>query len=411
MLNIKPDLNELVKSAIHSILKNKSRTFLTSLGVIIGVTSVILLISIGNGLKSYITDQFESLGSNTIYIIPGKILSNNGNLKPGEATGILNITFTEKDVQNLQRELSVAAVLPIAENTAKVKYLNVTKNVALLATTYNYGRYMNNEPAPGHGRWFGQDEENKNAKVVILGGQIKEDLFGRQNPIGKKISLGGNNFKVIGFLDKKGGIGLGGGNGIDNIIYLPITTNFLLTGRNDIRSIAIKTWTKEDISSVKKQAEKIMAKEYKKEDSFSVIDQAQILSSINAILGTITLTLSGIATISLIVGGIGIMNVMLITVSERTREIGLRKAIGAYPQAILIQFLIEAVILSILGGGVGIILGSVGAVIINNFLPAKVTSASIMLAFGVSSLVGIIFGVIPARQASRLSPIDALRYE
>jgi putative ABC transport system permease protein len=201
-----------------------------------------------------------------------------------------------------------------------------------------------------------------------------------------------------------------GGPSIDEFIFVPIGLANDLAGDENIQEIMVKTSTKDQVDSTKKTIEKIFLKDYNK-DSFSVFDSAQLLTSINSIISTLTVALTGIAAISLVVGGIGIMNIMLVTVSERTREIGLRKAIGAYPRAILLQFLFEAVILSGLGGSIGIILGILGTMAINQIFPAQVTLGSILLAFGVSFIVGIIFGVTPARKASQLSPIEALRYE
>lgn len=403
MLKLKPSFDDLTKSAIRSILKNKSRTFLTSLGIIIGVSSVILLVSIGNGLKAYVSDQFESLGSNLLFVMPGTIMQNG----PNGSSSL--VKFTEKDVTNLEK-IKKATVLPMVEiRSTKVKYLKTEEKTAVLFVTSNYGKNMNSLPTPGNGRWFTQSEENQKAKVAVIGPELKTKLFGDGSFLNKKINYSGTNFKVIGVIESKGrGIG---GQSSDNAMYIPLSVGFIIANNHDVQSIVIKADNKEDTEIIKKEAKEIMGKTYKKEDSFTVADQAQILSSINTILTTLTIALSGIAAISLIVGGIGIMNIMLVTVNERTREIGLRKAIGAYPRAILLQFLIEAIILSCLGGGIGIILGSLGAMGIDKIFPAKVTLNSVILAFGVSTIVGIIFGVAPARKASKLSPIDALRYE
>ncbi len=402
MLKLKPSLDDLIKSSIRSILKNKSRTILTSLGIIIGVSSVILLVSIGNGLKSYVADQFESLGSNLLFVMPGTIMQNG----PNGSSSL--IKFTERDVVNLKK-INDVVVLPMVETRGKVKYLKNEAKPGVIFVTADYGKNMNSLPSPGNGRWFTTGEENQKAKVAVIGPELKEKLFGDSGFLNKKINYAGTNFKVIGMLDSKGrGIG---GQSTDNAIYIPLTVGFVLSNNHDIQSIVIKANNKEHLEIITKEAKNIMGKVYKKEDSFTVADQAQILTSINTILSTLTIALSGIAAISLVVGGIGIMNIMLVTVNERTREIGLRKAIGAYPRAILLQFLIEAIILSCLGGGIGIILGSLGALGIDKVFPAKVTLQSVILAFGVSTAVGIIFGVAPARKASKLSPIDALRYE
>jgi putative ABC transport system permease protein len=241
-----------------------------------------------------------------------------------------------------------------------------------------------------------------------LGATIAADLFPNGNALGKKIVVNSKNLKIIGVNDKKGSSF--GGPSVDEYIYAPFGIAADIAGDQKIQEIVIKAPDKTQIDSTKEKIKNILL-EHLDKDAFSVFDSAQLLTSINSIISTLTIALTGIAAISLVVGGIGIMNIMLVTVSERTREIGLRKAIGAYPRAILLQFLFEAVILSGLGGFVGILLGSLGTMAINNFFPAKVTLGSVSLAFGVSFLVGIIFGVAPARKASKLSPIEALRYE
>lgn len=407
---LKPSLDDLFKSSIRSVLKNKSRTLLTTLGVIIGVTSVILLTSIGNGLKTYINQQFETLGSNTIYISPGKIFSDNGgfNRSGANASTMISTSFTQKDLNNLKRNLKSNIVMPMKTASGEIKSNKVKKTVAVIGTDYLYGPNNNAAPSEGNGRWFTKEEEDKKSNVLILGYSIANDLFPSGHILGKKIIISGKSYKVIGVNDKKGG-GFGG-SGLDDYIYVPLEVANNLSGNEKIQQIVVKVPDKNQIENTKQEIKTILSKYYD-EDAFSVFDSAQLLNSINAIISTLTIALTGIAAISLVVGGIGIMNIMLVTVSERTREIGLRKAIGAYPQAILIQFLFEAIILSGIGGIIGIILGSLGTIIINNFFPAKVTPGSVLLAFGVSFMVGIIFGVTPARKASKLSPIEALRYE
>ncbi|RLC35702.1 ABC transporter permease [Candidatus Shapirobacteria bacterium] len=408
---LRPSPAELFKSSLKAIFKNKSRTILTSLGIIIGVTSVILLVSIGNGLKSFISEQFESLGSNLIFISPGQIFDKNGQMNRDESSMFIGVTFDQKDIVKLKRNLKslVSDVVPISQKKVDVKYKKQKENATLIATTYRYSNVRNTKPPTNLGRWFTKQEDAKGSKLAILGFQIAQDLSPHQSLLNRKIVISGKNLRVIGILDKQGSSM--GGPDLDNYIYVPYKAGASLTGdKNKIQIINIKSQNKEDIDLVKKKIKKIMLEKYDK-DSFSVFDQSQVLSSINTILNTLTIALTGIAAISLVVGGIGIMNIMLVSVSERTREIGLRKAIGASPPAILIQFLFEATILSTFGGLVGIILGSLGTTTINRFFPAKVTLSSILLAFGVSTLVGIIFGVAPAKRASKLSPIEALRYE
>lgn len=405
---LKPNLEDLFKSSLRSIFKNKSRTLLTSLGIIIGVTSVILLTSIGNGLQQYINDQFDSLGANTIFVSPGKVFNDKGGFG-GASSRVITTNFTDQDIRQLQRYLAKnILVMPLSQMTTDVKSgKNIQSDIGLIGTSYQYGPNSNLAPST-IGRWFSLEEENKTDNVAVLGHQIANDLFPAGNALGKKIIIKGKNLKVIGVNDQKGSSF--GGPSFDTQIFIPLSLFRKISGSDNINSISIKTPDKDQVEQVKIQTKEILQKNYD-EDAFSVFDSSQLLNSINTIIGTLTIALTGIAAISLVVGGIGIMNIMLVTVTERTREIGLRKAIGAYPRAILLQFLFEAIILSCFGGIIGILFGVIGTALINKFFPASVTSTSIILAFGVSSLVGIIFGVAPARKASKLSPIEALRYE
>ena len=410
MFKLKPSLDVLIKSSIRSILKNKSRTVLTSLGIIIGVTSVILLTSIGNGLKIYINQQFESLGANTVFVAPGKIFNDKGgfNSQSG-ANRFITTTFSLSDVAELKRAIHGTTIVPVAVSSVDLKSSKTTKtNVSVVGSSYQYGSSANYLPSSGNGRWFNKDEEDKKADVVILGNAIASDLFPTGSALGKRIIIKSKNMKVIGVLDKKGSSF--GGPDVDQYAFVPIGIVFEFNGKQNVNQMLIKTANKDLVAQTKIDVTKFFLKKFDK-DAFTVFDSSQLLSSINSIISTLTVGLAGIAAISLVVGGIGIMNIMLVTVSERTKEIGLRKAIGAYPRAILVQFLIEAVILSCIGGGVGIALGWLGSLAINNFFPAQVTFSSVAIAFGVSAAVGIIFGVAPASKASKLSPIEALRYE
>lgn len=404
---LKPSLNDLLKSSFKSILKNKSRTILTSLGIIIGVTSVILLTSIGNGLKSYITKQFDALGANSIFITPGKVFNDNGGFSQGSM--MMTTSFTQKDVTNLERKLKNTTIMPVNATYADIKSNNaIKKQTEIDGTNEAYGKNNNVVPSDGNGRWFTDEENSKKTPVVVLGYKIAKTLFPKSSAVGKKVIIKGKNLKVVGVVDQKGASM--GGPSVDDAVYAPFSIVSDLAGNDDVNTIVVKAPDKDSIESTKKEITKVFLEKYDK-DAFSVFDSSQLLSSINSIINILTIALTGIAAISLVVGGVGIMNIMLVSVTERTREIGLRKAIGAYPRAILIQFLIEAVILSCFGGLVGVIFGSLGTLAINSFFPAKITISSIILAFGVSSAVGIIFGVAPARKASKLSPIEALRYE
>ena len=404
---LKPSFDELLRSSFRSILKNKSRTILTSLGIIIGVTSVILLTSIGNGLKNYVTDQFNSLGANSIFVTPGKVFNDKGGFSQGGF--VMTTSFNQKDVTALKRNLKTSIVMPVNVTFIDIKSNQVIKKqVELGGAIQEYGENNNLLPSKGNGRWFTNEENDKKSAVIVLGYTLAHDLFPKGNAIGRKVIIRGKDFKVIGIIDKKGASM--GGPSIDDHAFAPFNLVADIAGNDNVNTVVVKAPNKDSIESTKKEISKIMLEKYDT-DAFSVFDSSQLLSSITSIISTLTIALTGIAAISLVVGGVGIMNIMLVSVTERTREIGLRKAVGAYPSAILIQFLIEAIILSCLGGLIGVILGGLGTLAINNFFPAKITLSSIILAFGVSSAVGIIFGVTPARKASKLSPIEALRYE
>lgn len=404
---LKPSLSDLVKSSFRSIAKNKSRTLLTSLGIIIGVTSVILLTSIGTGLKKYVNNQFESLGANSIFIYPGQIFSDSGGFS--RSGGFVTTNFDLRDVNTLRRRLPSFTIMPASVVFADIKYAsNTQKAVEIGGSDHNYGPNSNLTPSTDNGRWFTKEEEDKKSPVIVLGYQLATDLFPNGNALGKKVIIKGKNLKVIGVIDKKGASM--GGPSIDDHAFVPLEIAFDLSGNQNINTIVVKTTDTTVVDQTKKDLTKIMLDRYD-EDAFSVFDSSQLLNSINAIISTLTIALTGIAAISLVVGGIGIMNIMLVTVTERTREIGLRKAIGAYPRAILLQFLFEAIILSGFGGLLGIILGWAGTLAINQFFPADITFSSIIIAFGVCFIVGIVFGIAPARRASKLSPIEALRFE
>jgi putative ABC transport system permease protein len=402
-------MDNILKIALKAIWINKSRSFLTMLGVIIGVGSVVMLTSIGTGLQSYIKDQFDELGANTILVYPGDPFGEGGGFnRENQLNALANSKLEMKDVSDIKkiREF-VDTAIPFITNSEQIAYRGEEITVTIVGSTEEYPDAQGNTSAE-KGRFFNKLENDSKEKVIVIGYDVAEEIFGKIDPIGKRVKLGNQSYKVIG-VQEKSGSGFGGPS-LDTYVFIPIETYFKQFDSKKIVEIIVKTKSADNIPEAIAAIEKQMLKKYDS-DEFSVFDQSEILETINEILGVLTIALGGIASISLVVGGIGIMNIMLVSVTERTREIGLRKALGATPKLILWQFLIEAAILSILGGLIGLLIAFLGTLAIQAYFPAKVTLNAVLLAFGVSTAVGLVFGAAPAKRASELSPIEALRYE
>ncbi len=394
----------IIKSSFNDLLKNKVRSFLTTLGIVIGVTAVVLLLAFGLGLKNYIADQFNNLGKNLVFVLPGQVFNRSGGFSGLRSS----MSFDERDYQNLKRTKHQVAVVPIFQKSGLFQAEGKTEQGSLYGTSAEIFLVRNLNPQ--YGETFEEKDLIKKAKVAVLGPEIARKLYGsEEDALGKKIKIEEQTFRVIGVLETKGGGGLGGPN-LDTFVYVPYRTLFGITGKKDFNTFLLKATSEDEIPLLKKEIEEIMLKRYK-EDDFSIADAKEILSTIQSIFSILNMVLVGIGAISLIVGGIGIMNIMYVSVTERTREIGIRRAIGALEKDILYQFLAESVILSLMGGLIGLAISHVVVLLVRKFFPAEINFLSMFLAVFVSSAIGIFFGVFPARKAAKLSPIEAIRYE
>ena len=395
---------ESVKMAVTTITANKLRSSLTMLGMIIGNASVIAMIGIGQGAQKYTLEKLESFGQNRLVVF----------VSSEEIEGFIaeDPTLVLSDAEAIATQApSVKEVAPLIGSRLLISYRSRRTQTNVTGTTPG-ALYVRNAVV-AKGRFFDQFEQQQNAQVVVLGSDVASKLFGSDNPIGKEVQLNNLSFQVIGVMQAKGAF-LGPSQ--DDIAYVPISTMAdQLAGRKSpygipVDYIEVSARDKQSIRAAAFQISNLLTRRHGKKD-FAIVANKSFQNLISQITGTLSLTLAAIAGISLLVGGVGIMNIMLVSVTERTQEIGLRKALGATQQAILTQFLIEAVILSVAGGLVGTGVGIGSGMVVAALTPLKpsVPLSAIALAVGVSGSIGLIFGVIPARQAARLDPIVALR--
>lgn len=404
----------VLRVAVSSLTAHKMRSVLTMLGIVIGVAAVIALVGVGTGAQAQVVSQFQSLGSNlvTVTAMPSFGFSQSGLQQSSR-------TLTMKDVSAIESlATSVSLVAPLYSTNATVTYGGSTTSTTINGVTEEYATVRNTTVT--RGRFLTQEDNDNMAMVVVLGTSVVEDLFGSSevNAIGETVRINRQNYEVIGVLKSKG---QSGPQNQDDVIIMPLRTAQLKlggAGTNTVRSINLQVRTADEMDLAQAQVTAILRSLHGlatgADNDFLVQNQADILSSVTETSGTFTTLLGSIAAISLLVGGIGIMNIMLVSVTERTREIGLRKAVGAKRGDILTQFLTEAIVISVLGGIIGVILGVGGAQVITPLLGASqavVTSQSVVLALAVSLAIGVFFGLYPANRAAGLNPIDALRYE
>ena len=414
-------LVEALALAVSGLSANRLRSALTMLGIMIGVSAVILLVAVGTGAQVQVQQQIQSLGSNIVYVYPSN--QRVGGVAQGFGTGQ---TLTQEDVDALNdksRAPDIVTAIPITQAQGTMVYQNQNWFAQTAGTTADFPQVRNYEMAAGE--MFSDGDVRSSSKVVVVGQTVVDNLFGGDPDaaIGQTIKIQRQSFRVVGVFAPKGSGGLGNQ---DNVAVIPITAawSYLQGGRGrNINQIIVEASSSDTVSAAQNEATTVLLDRHKIGDptqaDFTTQSQQDILTTFNQITGVLTLVLGAIAAISLVVGGIGIMNIMLVTVTERTREIGIRKAIGARRSDILLQFLIESMFLSGLGGILGIAvgagvsawLGTVASRISSSFPPPVVSIPSVLLAFGVSVGIGLFFGIYPANRAAALNPIEALRYE
>ena len=396
--------------ALRALRRNKMRSMLTALGIIIGVASVVAMVAVGNGAQARITSQVSALGQNLLTVFAGSKKSGGVNSGLGSASAI-----TLADAEAVQREVpDAAAVSPEVSVTAQAIANGRNWSTTVVGESQDYLKIRDWKLAAGS--MFNQSDIRSAAKIAVIGSKTANELFGPLNPVGQSVRIKNIPFTIVGLLESKGA-GMGGANQDDRILIPYTTAMKRLTGDRYLRSVNVEIRSADRMDIAQQQITSLLHQRHRltsdQSDDFNIFNQKEIADTVNSISKIITLLLGSIAGISLVVGGIGIMNIMLVSVTERTREIGIRIAVGAQPGDIRLQFLIEAVTLSLLGGLIGVLCGVGASHLVGIFTDFKavVSSGSIILAFGVSSVIGIFFGFYPAHKAAALDPIVALRYE
>lgn len=398
---------ESVRVALKMLGANKLRTGLTMLGIVIGVFAVISLVSLGASARRYVADQFAAMGSNLMFIMPGK----RETIGSGSVVGVSNVhKLTMEDAEAIRNRLpSISGVAPVVFGIGLIKLEGISRNTWVTGTGHEYPSVRNHGLTTG--RFFDSDDVERERRVAAIGTKVRAELFGETNPLGKFILVTGTPFRVIGVMEPRG---TSLGFDLDDVVFIPVSAARRLFNTDGLYQIMVRAGSDAEVPGAEASIRKLIQSRHNGEDDITIVSQNQMLATLNTIVDALTFILAGIAAISLIVGGIGIMNIMLASISERTREIGLRKALGARSRDILRQFLVESVVLSTIGGLIGVLVTAAAVVAAGRIfpsLPVVITSWAVGLAVTFSAAIGIFFGVFPARRASRLSPMDALRTE
>jgi putative ABC transport system permease protein len=398
------EISLLLSAAVTNFKRNKIRTVLTSLGIMIGVLSVVMLIALGLGLKNYIQNQFENMGTNLIAVMPGNAFSEDGGMQALGAGMFGGTEFEEKDVKALKDIRMLEYVVPIFYKYNPVSQGENEELGYIMGANEDIFPAINLELVAGE--YFTRADVSKAKRRVVLGYVIAEKFFpDPERALGKTIEISNDDYEVVGVSKKKGDIEM------DQGIFMPYTTTFR-SFNTDKKFLMIYAGVEneDDLTKAQNRIEEVLLDAYE-EDEFSVVEQTEMLDTINQIFGVINGVLVAIGSISLLVGGVGIMNIMYASVTERTKEVGIRRAIGATEDDILMQFLTESVVLSVFGGLMGLLISAVIVLMARPFFPMSLNLTAVLIAFGVSTFIGVFFGVFPARRAAKLPPIEAIRYE
>ncbi len=406
---------EALKVALIAIWANKGRAFLTMLGMIIGISSVVSLIAVGQGVKEDVSRQISGLGSNLLFVVPGKIDTSGGSSGFGGSNAVAmsggNI-LTQKDIDVIAKTKGVQEYTPLMIIPGVIKYQDQISEKGIITGVLPVAQNIMTGFELVNGRYIQDADSEKN--VIVIGSPIANDLFGSADKaLNKEVLIGKNTFKVIGVSKTKTSGSILGGNEMEGVCSIPLKTAENLVGTLSISRILVQVEDADQIRSVQESLIKKILINHNQTEDFSVLTQEDMLDFLNNILQIMTALITAIASISLVVGGIGIMNIMLVSVSERTHEIGLRKAVGANRSDILLQFIIEAIIISIVGALIGLLLAYIGTQIVSakSVLHPVITWYAVGLAGGISIGIGLVFGILPAIRAARKNPIDALRWE